>query len=62
MKACEREVEREVIRSAYDMLTDEGKMGSKFKFLAVFPATMEKIHEKYPPVGFATSPPINEDR
>ena len=61
LKACEREEEREVIRSAYEMLTDKGKMGSRFKFLAVFPATMEKIHQKYPPVGFATSCPVNDD-
>ena len=60
LKASETEEEREVIRSAYEMLTDESKMGSRFKFSAVFPATMGKIHEKYPPVGFATSLQIND--
>ena len=60
LKACEGEEERGVIRSAYEMLTDEDKMGSRFKFLAVFPATMEKIHQKYPPVGFSTSPANHE--
>ena len=54
----EREEEKEVIKSAYEMLTGEDKMGSSFKFLAVFPATMKAIHEKYPPVGFSTSSSI----
>merc|ERR1711971_1527961 len=55
MKAYEQENERADIRSAYEMLTEESKMGSRFKFLAVFPATMKPIHQKFPPVGFATS-------
>ena len=33
-------------------LTSPEKMGQRFKFVSLFPATMREIHEKYPPVGF----------
>lgn len=35
-----------------DMLINPEKMGKRFKFFALFPKTMEKIHAEYPPVGF----------
>ena len=38
--------------TAYHSLTDENKMGSRFKFCSIFPKTMQTIHEKYPPAGF----------
>ncbi len=55
LKACSDDERRqEEVMSAYRMLTDADKMGERFKMLAVFPATMEEIHEKYPPAGFAS--------
>lgn len=38
--------------TAYHSLTDENKMGSRFKFCSIFPKTMQTIHQKYPPAGF----------
>jgi NADH dehydrogenase [ubiquinone] 1 alpha subcomplex assembly factor 7 len=40
------------IASAFRMLTHEDQMGRRFKCMAIFPKTMNVIHEKYPPVGF----------
>jgi len=40
------------ILESYDTLTNPEKMGTRFKFVSLFPATMSQIHEKYPPVGF----------
>jgi len=40
------------ILESYDTLTNPDKMGDRFKFVSLFPATMSQIHEKYPPVGF----------
>ena len=37
---------------AYDSLTNENKMGNRFKFCSIFPKTMQPIHLKYPPAGF----------
>ena len=40
------------ILHSYHTLTSNDKMGERFKFAAIFPASMQTIHEKYPPVGF----------
>jgi len=40
------------ILDSYTTLTSKDKMGERFKFVSLFPATMAQIHEKYPPVGF----------
>ena len=40
------------LKAAYHVLTDEDKMGERFKFFSIFPKTMKPIHEKYPPIGF----------
>nr|SVE78874.1 EOG090X06OK [Daphnia lumholtzi] len=40
------------LKSAHKMLTDPMEMGSKFKFLALYPSVMKKILERYPPPGF----------
>ena len=37
---------------AYKSLTDQDKMGKRFKFCSIFPKTMLPIHQKYPPAGF----------
>lgn len=40
------------LEQSLDMLINPDKMGKRFKFFALFPKTMEKIHAEYPPVGF----------
>lgn len=40
------------ILQAYQTLTADDKMGKRFKFAAMFPKTMEGIHQSDPPVGF----------
>jgi len=47
----DEKMSQEII-SGYDTLTNTEKMGSRFKFAAIFPKTMKSIHDKYPPVGF----------
>ncbi|XP_060517660.1 protein arginine methyltransferase NDUFAF7, mitochondrial-like [Cylas formicarius] len=42
----------EHLNSCYKFLTEESKMGERFKFVALMPATMKKIIDKYPVVGF----------
>ncbi|TDG41236.1 hypothetical protein AWZ03_012343 [Drosophila navojoa] len=41
-----------IIRSGYQMLTDPNQMGSRFKFLAMFPGVVAAHLEKYPVAGF----------
>ncbi|KAF7287641.1 hypothetical protein GWI33_005990 [Rhynchophorus ferrugineus] len=38
--------------ACYNFLTGEDKMGERFKFCAILPATLKKIMDKYPVVGF----------
>ena len=45
-------VDKTDLDSAYHSLTDENKMGKRFKFLSIFPKTMLPIHSQYPPAGF----------
>ncbi len=52
LKNCKDEEDRSDVESAYRMLTDPDKMGSRFKFLSVFPATMKPLHEQLAPAGF----------
>jgi len=40
------------IVAAYQTLTHPDKMGERFKFVSLFPSTMEPIHKVDPPVGF----------
>lgn len=42
----------EALKSGYDMLTDPSKMGSRFKFFAMFPHVLEAHLKKYPVNGF----------
>ncbi|XP_017036749.1 protein arginine methyltransferase NDUFAF7 homolog, mitochondrial [Drosophila kikkawai] len=44
---------QQIIRSGYEMLTDPAQMGSRFKFLAMFPGVLASHLEKYPVVGFS---------
>ncbi|XP_017012694.2 protein arginine methyltransferase NDUFAF7 homolog, mitochondrial [Drosophila takahashii] len=44
---------QQIIRSGYEMLTDPKQMGSRFKFLAMFPGVLASHLEKYPVVGFS---------
>ncbi|XP_057375272.1 protein arginine methyltransferase NDUFAF7 homolog, mitochondrial-like [Daphnia carinata] len=52
LASCRDEDVARNLKSAYKMLTDPTEMGSKFKFLALYPSVMEKILERYPPPGF----------
>ncbi len=52
LRSCPKEEVRRDIESGYEMLTDGDQMGRRFKFMAVYPATMREIHEKCPPAGF----------
>ncbi|CAH1978266.1 unnamed protein product [Acanthoscelides obtectus] len=40
------------LTNCYNYLTDNDKMGERFKFLAVFPSVMKKIFERCPVIGF----------
>ena len=40
---------------AYHSLTDENKMGTRFKFFSIFPRTMLPIYDQFPPAGFQNS-------
>ncbi|EDW38403.1 GL12571 [Drosophila persimilis] len=42
-----------IIRSGYEMLTDPKQMGSRFKFLAMFPGVVAPHLEKFPVAGFS---------
>lgn len=42
----------ESLKSGYDMLTDSSKMGSRFKFFAMFPDVLKDHLKKYPVNGF----------
>ncbi|KAH1018714.1 protein arginine methyltransferase NDUFAF7 homolog, mitochondrial [Dendroctonus ponderosae] len=40
------------LKQCYNFLTDESKMGERFKFCTLLPSTLKKILDKYPVVGF----------
>ena len=50
LEKCGNEQMKSDIDSAYKMLTED--MGQRFKFMSVFPKTMDVIHKQYPPAGF----------
>lgn len=45
----------ESLKAGYNMLTDSSKMGSRFKFFAMFPKVLENHLMKYPVNGFFAS-------
>ncbi|XP_063832068.1 protein arginine methyltransferase NDUFAF7 homolog, mitochondrial [Ostrinia nubilalis] len=57
MDNAKTEEEKEKIKSAYEMLVDPKKMGERFKFMAFYPSSMEKILEQHPPLGFSVPKP-----
>lgn len=46
------ENDREILKSGYDMLTNPDKMGSRFKFLSIFPSVLKSHLTKNPVFGF----------
>lgn len=42
----------ESLKAGYKMLTDPSKMGSRFKFFAMFPKVLEEHLNKFPAGGF----------
>lgn len=53
LSACQSEDLARDLKTAHRMLTDPAEMGSKFKFLALYPAVMKKILDRHPPPGFS---------
>lgn len=47
------EEQKKELEFSYHMMTDEDKMGRRFKFMSIVPATLEKILNKFPCVGFS---------
>lgn len=45
----------ESLKAGYNMLTDPSKMGSRFKFFALFPKVLKDHLEKFPVSGFFAS-------
>ncbi|XP_037924568.1 protein arginine methyltransferase NDUFAF7 homolog, mitochondrial isoform X2 [Hermetia illucens] len=43
----------EALKSGYDMLTHPDKMGSRFKFLSIFPQVLKEHLKKFPVNGFS---------
>lgn len=44
--------QRESLDYGFHMMTDDDKMGERFKFFAVVPAVLRDFLNKYPPAGF----------
>ena len=55
LSSTEDREEQQILRDSLLTLTSPEKMGQRFKFVSLFPATMAEIHQKYPPVGFETN-------
>lgn len=51
LKNCNEE-QQEIIKSACDMLISPEKMGSRFKFFAMFPSVLKEHLAKFPVMGF----------
>lgn len=47
--------EKEVLKSGFDMLVNPEKMGSRFKFLSIFPKVLKDHLIKYPVAGFKST-------
>lgn len=47
------------LKSGYEILTNPTKMGSRFKFFAIFPKVLENHLNKYPVSGFFESNATN---
>lgn len=44
--------EKEILKSSYDMLTNPDQMGSRFKFMSIFPFVLKDYLNKNPVFGF----------
>lgn len=42
----------QLLKSGYDMLTSPSKMGSRFKFFAIYPKVLEEHLKRFPALGF----------
>ena len=51
LATCDHD-QQQLVYDSFVMLTSPDKMGSRFKFVSLFPKSMQEIHAKYPPVGF----------
>jgi len=53
LKDAKSEEQRNYLRSSFEMLVNEDKMGSRFKVMALFPNVMKPYFALRPPTGFA---------
>lgn len=53
LKQNANEKQIESIDYSFSMLTDEDKMGKRFKFLAVVPEVLKEFLAKFPPAAFS---------
>lgn len=40
------------LNECYNFLTDDAKMGERFKFCALMPLKLKKLFDKFPVIGF----------
>ena len=52
LESCQSDEQRELLKSGYEMLVHPDKMGTRFKFLAVFPEVLKEILQKHPVIAF----------
>lgn len=45
-----------LLKKTYNLLTHPDQMGTRFKFFAIFPKTLEEHLKKFPVVGFHEPP------
>lgn len=52
LSSCKSEKEISSLKTGFQMMTDEEKMGCCFKFLALYPLVLKDYLIKKPPPGF----------
>lgn len=52
MEKAQSQDDADLLKSGYHMLTDSTKMGTRFKFFAMFPKVLENHLNKFPVNGF----------
>lgn len=56
LKQNANDQQKESIDYSLRMMTDDDKMGSRFKFLAVLPQVLQDFLQKHPPAAFQSLP------
>lgn len=55
VKNATTDAAKEQLKSGYEMLTSPTQMGSRFKFLSIFPKVLESHLQKFPVNAFKTT-------